>query len=51
MKSAPSLTCIRNEAHERGFQYRYYDFGEVRMAVLQHHRGSTSCLDVGRGIV
>ncbi len=27
------------------------DFGEVRMTVLQHYRGSTNCLGVVRGIV
>ncbi len=31
--------------------YRNHDFGEVRMTVLGHYRGSANCLDVVRGIV
>ncbi len=34
-----------------GLQYRNQDFGELRMTVLWHYRGSTNFLDVVRGIV
>ncbi len=36
---------IKNESTETTI------FGEVRMTVLGHYRGSTNCLDVVRGIV
>ncbi len=42
------MTTLRRN---RGFKYRIYDLGKVRMTVLQCYRGSTSYLDLVMGIV